>query len=366
MATTARRALHLTATTTLLLLAQAVVSPGRAAADPPKTVAPASPAASTAKPPAPNASPAARAAQWARSGEAKFAAEDYAGAQVDFTNAELAEPAAWHQWYLGHSEDHLGHYRAALAAYEKLVAASPASLGKVAKNLPEASERIAAIKAMPGEIHVEATPASAVLTVDGAEQTGASPFDLKLPPGSHSLRLSAPGFEAETVDIDVAYAVSRTLSLSLHEVPPPPLPPPPPAPPVDVAPPPPPPPAWPVPRRTLGWAAGGLAIVSAGFGTAFGIVALQSNSSFKDVPTLGRAYRAQDFAVYSDVSFGAAVALGATSLVLLLGGGSPDATAAQAPAPAPAASAARTSAWTLQATPITLPHGGGAGAVVHF
>ena len=358
MRTTTRRR-RVMMTTLLLLVAQATAHSGRASADPPTSVSPSNPADTPARAEAavPTGTPAARAAALEKRGETRFTAEDYAAALADFTAAEELAPAAWHQWYIGHSQDHLGHFHEAVAAYAKLTAAAPASLGKVARDLPEASERTAAIKAMPGEIHLEATPASVVVTVDGAEQTGTTPFDLKLAPGAHSLRLSAPGYETETADLDVTYASKRTVSLMLHEVPAP-APATVPPPPTVEAPTTPPPPR--VTRSTLGWAAGGLALVGAGFGTAFGIVALQSNSSFNDVHTLGRAYRAQDFAVYSDVSFGAAVALGVTSAVLLLGGhDAPDPAAAQARARKP-------SAFSIQASPISVPHGGGAGALVRF
>ena len=304
------------------------------------------------------------AAQLSKSGEAKFDAEDYAGALADFTAAEEVSPSPSHQWFIGHSQDHLQHYRAAVEAYAKFIAADSSKLSpKLVSKLAEAGERSAAIKAMPGVIHVETSPASASLSVDGATQERTAPYDLTLAPGSHSLRFSASGFEAETVEADVAYASQRTLSISLHEVPaPPPSPAPPPV--AFVPPPPPPPPATPaITRHQLGWVATGLAVVGAGFGTAFGIVAITSNNSFNTTPTLGRAYRAQDFATYSDVTFGAAVALGATGLVLLLGG---DSDATPSAAKTPGANGARPAAWTVQATPITLPHGAGAGAQITF
>ncbi len=155
---------------------------------------------------------------------------------------------------------------------------------------------------MPGTVHVETAPAAAWLTVDGATRTGSSPFDLSLAPGAHALRVSAPGFEAETMDLEVAYASKRTVSLALHEAAPPtvavaPVMSPSPAPspsPSDSLPAPPPKP--PITRHQLGWVAMGLAVVSAGFGTGFGIVAITSNDSYDHTPTLGRAYRAQDFA----------------------------------------------------------------------
>ena len=338
------------------------------------TSALAAPAAAHATDAAHPARPATSAALLEKNGEAKFDAEDYEGALADFTAAEEAAPSPRHQWFIGHSQDHLQHYRAAVEAYAKFTSADPTKLGtKLIGRLAEAGERTAAIKAMPGVVHVETTPAAATLVVDGATVSqggaGSSPFDVSLAPGPHALRVTAPRFEAETVELDVAYASKRTLTLALHEAPPPPAPSPPP---VAVAAPPPPPEAPPPPphpvvtRHELGWISLGLAVATAGFGTAFGIVAITSNNSFNTTPTIGRAYRARDFAVYSDVTFGAAVALGVTSLVLLLGGGSPD--AASTP-PVPRRTRRRRpftpSAWTLQREPASpFRTAAGAGAVV--
>jgi hypothetical protein len=355
MGTTTRRTRILTG---LLLLGGIATLSAPALAEPP-----AAHAVTAAHPARPGAS----AAQLEKSGEAKFDAEDYEGALADFTAAEEAAPSPRHQWFIGHSQDHLQHYRAAVEAYAKFTSADPTKLGtKLIGRLAEAGERTAAIKAMPGVVHVETTPSAATLAVDGATQAGSAPFDVTLAPGTHALRVTAPGFEAETVELDVAYASKRTLTLALHEAQLPPAPPPPPvtvaAPPPPPEPPPPPPhPA--VTRHELGWISMGLAVATAGFGTAFGIVAITSNNSFNTTPTIGRAYRAQDFAVYSDVTFGAAAALGATGLVLLLGGDTPAPQAAQVPG---AAAPNRSASWTLRASPITLPHGAGAGAALTF
>jgi hypothetical protein len=111
------------------------------------------------------------------------------------------------------------------------------------------------------------------------------------------------------------------------------------------------------------YVAGGLAIVAAGVGTAFGVIALNDKSDFQRSPTFAKADQGNDFAAYADASFGAAVLLGATSIVLFLATGDGPAT----PAAQPATVASRKT-FTFEASPVLFPHGkgGGAGAVLRF
>jgi len=128
------------------------------------------------------------------------------------------------------------------------------------------------------------------------------------------------------------------------------------------APPAPPTPSPPPPSASLApYIAGGLAVVAAGMGVAFGVLALDSKSDFEKSPTRSEASSGNDYAAYCDASFGAAVLAGATSVVLFLAQRDvhPD------PVVAPAG-AAKASVTTFVASPILVPHGAGAGLTVRF
>jgi hypothetical protein len=101
--------------------------------------------------------------------------------------------------------------------------------------------------------------------------------------------------------------------------------------------------------------AGGLAVV----GVAFGVLALNAKSDFEKNPTLSGADSGNNYAAYCDASFGAAVLAGVTSIVLFLA----DRNVHQDPA---TQEGAAKDAITLTASPILVPHGAGAGAVVRF
>jgi hypothetical protein len=111
------------------------------------------------------------------------------------------------------------------------------------------------------------------------------------------------------------------------------------------------------------WITGGLAVVAAGVGTAFGIMALSDKSSFNKTPTEALADDGENKALVSDMAFGVAVTLGVTSTVLFLShDDSPAPQTASAPRPVRAAS----DTISVTATPIVTAHGGGAGALIRF
>jgi len=130
----------------------------------------------------------------------------------------------------------------------------------------------------------------------------------------------------------------------------PPGPPPPPAPaPASGAPSPPPPSHG----RTGAFVTAGLALAAAGTGAVLGIVALGDKSDFEKHPTYDKANAGNDSAAYCDAALGAALVLGATSVILFLTHDD-----------AAPAGASRPAAFT--ASPIVTPHGAGAGAVLRF
>src|SRR6185369_5513245 len=93
---------------------------------------------------------------------------------------------------------------------------------------------------------------------------------------------------------------------------------------------------------------GGLAVVAAGVGTVFGVMALSDKSDFKKNPTASKADDGENHALIADMAFGVAVTLGVTSAVLFFGSSkSQSGTAAKADP----AKASKTSAFTITPTP---------------
>ena len=285
------------------------------------------PAADAAKPPDKKTRDAARKAYG--EGEKLYAANDFAGAYTAFSKALELIPTPAAAYWAAKSLDQQGKTDDAIKAYETLLADPNISrLGD--EKTGDAQTRVATLKAgQVGEVTVTSAAIGALLSVDGVAQTGQLPIVLKLAPGPHKLTLSAPGFDAKDVDLDVKAGtkVDQKIDLAEHVAPPPE---PAPVPEVAPAPPPPPPPAEKhskVPAYvTLGIATGGAIM-----GTIFGVQALQSKSDFDSKPTTKSADDTERNALISDMAFGVAVTLGVTGIVLLT---SSDDTSGTAPAKA--------------------------------
>jgi hypothetical protein len=300
-----------------------------------------------------------------KSGDKKFKAGDYSGALADFQAVDGLKPTPQAARFIGLCQDKLGHYPDAVTAYERFLSNVPP---KLAAEAEEIKARVAAIKSMPGKVHIDTTPPLATVAVDGKTEARPTPLDLELAPGKHTLHVTAPDREAQDRDIDVAYGSTTDVNLQLAAASAAPVvaPPPPvaegpsPAVPPPAAPQPPPPSQ---PRSLLpAYITGGLAIVSTGVGVVFGVLALNDKSNFNKDPTQSTANTGENHALICDVALGVAVTLGVTSAVLFLT--SDDG----APAPPKSASAAKKkpSALTFSAAPVVTPHGGGAGAVLRF
>jgi tetratricopeptide (TPR) repeat protein len=293
-----------------------------------------------------------------KSGETKLQAGDFTGALADFQTADAAQPTPELARDIAVCQDKLGHYAEAAAAYERFLAAPPAKLtGEVGSTV----KRLEEIKAMPGGVHLVTVPPGATVTVDGEIQSASAPSDLALKPGKHLLHVTAQGYESLEREVDVRFASQQDVTMGLTAAPPAPPPPPPPAPPPPPSPPPvmlpppsPPPPA--VSRSTVALWSAGIAVVGAGAGTVFGILALTNKNDYDSHPTYSNSDNGNNFAAYADGAFALAAAAGITSLVLYL---TRDTTT-------DASGGAKKPAATLSPTPVLLPHGGGAGAVLRF
>ena len=247
-------------------------------------------------------------------GEKAYAAGDFSAAYIGYSKANDLIPSAHAAYWAAKSLDQGGKTDDAIKGYEALLADPGASkIGE--EKLSDAHTRLATLKAgQVGEVTVSTAAAGAVLLVDGAPQPGPLPSTLKLAPGPHKLTLTAEGYDAKEVDLQVQAGtkVEQNIEMMPHAAPPPP---PPPVPEVAPAPPPPPPaekhsnvPAY----VTLGIAAGGAVV-----GTIFGVKALQAKSDYDNTPTTKHADDTERNALIADMAFGVAVTLGVTGIVLL-------------------------------------------------
>jgi len=250
-------------------------------------------------------------------GEKAYAAGDFSAAYVGYSKANELIPSAHATYWAAKSLDQSGKTEDAIKGYEALLA-DPGSSKIGEDKLSDAQARLAALKASQiGEVTVKTAAPGAVLLVDGAPQPGPLPAVLKLSPGPHKLVLTAEGYDAKEVDLQVQAGtkVEQSVEMMPHAPPPPP----PPVP--EIAPPAPPPPA-PLEKHsqlpayvTLGIATGGAVV-----GTIFGVKALQAKSDYDKDPTTKHADDTERNALIADMAFGVAITLGVTGIVLLTSG----------------------------------------------
>jgi len=296
-------------------------------------------------------------------GEKKYKAGDFVGAETEFKAANDIKSAPPTERYIGLCEDNLGHLQVAVDWYDKFLSHVP---DKMADKGDEIRKREGEIKALPGKVHIDSTPPGASITIDDKPQSAPTPTDVDLAPGQHTIKLTETGRLPSTKQVDVAFASTQTVSVSLD--PEPPAAPPPPvaeAPPPPETPPPPPPPPPAEPRSKVpAYVTGGLAIVAAGVGTVFGIMTLSDKSDFDKNPTTSTADNGDTHALITDMAFGVALTFGVTSAVLFLTKDEPPATSSAA---AKAVTAKNDKKHvTVTPTPMVGAHSGGAGLTVRF
>jgi PEGA domain len=311
-------------------------------------------------------------------GEKKYKAGDFAGALADFQQANEIKSTPHAERYLGLCEDNLGHYQSALEWYDKFLTHVP---DKLASQGDELRKREGEIKAMPGKVRVDSMPAGAAVAIDDKPPSGVTPLEVELAPGSHTIKLTAPGRVPTSKPVDVAFASTGTVSAELAAEPPPPAPPPVAPTPVavvgsaDATPPASTPlaPASTEPRSKVpAIVTGALAVAAAGVGVVFGVIALGDRNDFNNTPTSAIADRGDSHALIADMAFGVALTFGVTSAVLFFTKDEPPATTTSSNAPpaksggAAATKTASASGITFTPTPIVGPHTGGAGFVLRF
>jgi hypothetical protein len=206
-----------------------------------------------------------------------------------------------------------------------------------------AEEHLAGLGA--GTLKVSSRPSAITVEVDGKPGM-TTPLELRLPPGKHVVRASAPEYEPSTDEIEITRGGVMDLAVALRSLPPP-------APaaglpsPVHA----PPAPATGSPSPTLlAGVAFGLAAVGVGVGTAFGVRAFNARSEFDQTPTQALADQQKTSAVISDSALGSAIVCTVVGAVFI--------THRRAADPPPSA--------RLQLVPVLSPQAQGAAALFRF
>lgn len=276
--------------------------------------------------------------------EDKFKAGAYAEALDMYKQAEDLVPVAATKYKIAVSLDKLNRPIDAVVAYQLFLDSKP-DPDKMKDAVAEATARVDALKKTPGKVRLTTEPSNPPnlkVVIDGAPAQGGSPassggqdaaappalvprnsLDFSVPPGHHKIDATADGFDPSSQEVDVGFAETKEVKLTLNATPPPP---PPPvavvvAPPPPVAPPTPPPPP---PRSNIpAYVTLGLAGAGAIVGTIFGVSALGAKSAFNTEPksknaTIENADKADRNALISDMSFAVALTFGVTGAVLLL------------------------------------------------
>lgn len=292
--------------------------------------------------PSPEAQAAAQAALAA--GQAAYASGDYVLAENQFRASLAHVPSAAAEYGLAMTLDLEAKPAQACDAFNALFA-MPDFASLPPEQISAAQQRYAVLQTIPAAVSVTVNAAGATLEVDGVIQEGESPFTLRLPAGTHQLRVSATEHEPLEETIEVKPAEDRELTLAPRALPKPAA-----APKeveLDAAPPPPPPSKMPA-YVTIG-VAGAAAIT----GAIFGIQALNAKSTFDKSPTVAHADDVERSALIADMAFGIAFTLGITGVVLLTTDEPSD----------PSAERPQTA---LELTPYVSPTSGGAAARLTF
>jgi PEGA domain len=239
-------------------------------------------------------------------GEAAFAAANYAEAEAKFRQAGSLIPTPHAEYWIAASMDKQAKPPKEVFAAFELFLNHPAREHVGQELLNAALSRAAEIKAtLPASIIIETTPPGAQLKVDGVVVPGKTPIEVEMDRGTHRLELSLPGYETSVVELDAEAGVRVRAPVELVKA--------------KVAPPTVTAPTAEERKRNpvpgiVTLSLGGAGLIS---GTIFGILALDSKSQYDKRPTAEKADDAERNALIADMSFGIALTLGITGIVLL-------------------------------------------------
>jgi PEGA domain len=296
-------------------------------------------------------------------GEKAYGSGDYADAYDNFKKANDLIPSPNAEYWMAMSLDKGGKLDEAMDAYQTFLN-DPGASKVGADKVSSAQSRLDDLKKMPAALNLTTTPPGASVSVDGQAQMGETPMVVKVPPGTHEISVSATGYEASKFEVTVKPGEKQNKDVTLEQsAAPAPAPAPVPAPAATPAPVSAPPPTSPPPPEhkskvpayvTLGIAGAGVVV-----GTIFGIEALGAKSDFNKTPTNDNADKVERDALISDMSFGVAITLGVTGIVLLT-------SSTSGTAPAESGMIKLPKKATLDVAPYMSTHGGGAAARLTF
>lgn len=287
-------------------------------------------------------------------GESKFQSGDYEGAYAAYKAANDAIPAPQTLYKMAVCLDKLDKTSEAVDAYGSFLSSNPPA--SLEAKVTDAQSRVTELKKkMPVVVKVKSDPPGAVVAIDGKEQSGPAPLDVKLTPGPHKIKVTLAGYDSYEKDLTLEPGAAETTvdaglmkTVAIETAPPPPLV----EKPIEK-------PAEPIAERRSNAAAFvvlGVAGAGAVVGGIFGVKALQGKSDFNNgQKTTDKADEVEKNALIADMALGAAITLGVTGTVLLLTSGGGDEHAART-----------TPRAQLQIAPIVSPRQAGAAATLRF
>lgn len=250
-------------------------------------------------------------------GKKAYDEEDFVTAEAEFKKAQAVIPSPHAEYWIASSLDKQGKDAASIVtAYETFLSNPGAShLGE--EKLEEARTRVAELKkGLPAQYTFTTDPAGAAVRIDGVAQTGLTPLQVELTAGIHKIEATLEGYETTSAEIQVegGSRVEQPLILTAIPVVEPVA--------LDKT------AAAEAPERSLVPAYVTLGLGTAGLiaGTVFGILAVDAKSQFNDMIASGgvsrdsileKADEVERNALIADMSFGIALTLGITGVVLL-------------------------------------------------
>jgi hypothetical protein len=242
-------------------------------------------------------------------GTKAFGEENYEAALSEFKAALDKVPSAHAQYWVARAMDAVDtkseNTAAVVSAYSTFLS-NPAAAHVEAEHVAQAQARVVELKKLlPALIKLATVPAGATVIIDGKKHSSTTPLEVELAAGAHRFEISLEGYEPTMVEMDLQGGSTVEQEVSLSEAEPSPV----------VAT----PATQPPVKRSLVPAAVTLGLGGAGLisGTLFGIMALGAKKDFNDNPTTANADTAERNALIADMSFGIALTLGITGIVLL-------------------------------------------------
>lgn len=192
------------------------------------------------------------------------------------------------------------------------------TLGRYLEERPDAPDRaqvegqIAMIRAKPGRVVVESSPAGATVWVDGQSTNQTTPMELELAAGDHVIAVESEGYNHVEQKVTILNGSQQRLSLTALPVAVPDPEPQAELPSVDLR-------ASTTTRGNLPiWIATGVAGAGLVTGALLGGFSLKMKNEFDGQPTEARADKGERLALFADVGFGIAAAAGITAIVLFV------------------------------------------------